>query len=101
MVLVELMQNAVEHGFDGGPGCVRIVVRRERRRLVVSVEDDGAGLPAGFDPTGSASLGIAIVRTLVESELGGRLSFSDLAPGTPRKGTTATVGLPLPATRTG
>ena len=101
MVLVELMQNAVEHGFAGGPGCVRIVVRREPAALEVRVEDDGRGLPADFDPSRSANLGIAIVRTLVESELGGHIAFgalgADSGPAAGKAGTTATVTVPLPA----
>jgi two-component sensor histidine kinase len=97
MVLVELLQNAVEHGFAGGPGCVRVVVRRSARALEVSVEDDGRGLPPDFDPTGEGSLGIAIVRTLVESELGGRIVFDPPSDGGQRAGTTATVTFPLGA----
>jgi two-component sensor histidine kinase len=95
MVLVELLQNAVEHGFDGGRGCVRVVVRRSPDGLQVSIEDDGRGLPADFDPTGEGSLGIAIVRTLVESELGGRIAFGSAPGGGPGPGTTATVTVPL------
>ncbi len=98
MVLVELLQNAVEHGFAGGPGCVRLVVRRSAEALQVSVEDDGRGLPADFDPTGEGSLGLAIVRTLVESELGGRITFGPAPEGGPGHGTTATVTVPLAAT---
>ncbi len=81
MVLTELLQNAVEHGFDGGRGHVRVRARRTRSRLEVSVEDDGAGLPADFDPEGSQSLGLAIVRTLVHTELGGELSFRNRPEG--------------------
>ncbi len=90
MVLTELMQNAVEHGFDGGRGQVRVCARRTRSRLEVSVEDDGVGLPADFDPEGSLSLGLAIVRTLVHNELGGELSFGN------RSGGGASVRLSLP-----
>ena len=102
MVLVELMQNAVEHGYAGGAGCVRVVVRRGAGTMEVRVEDDGVGLPADFDPAGAGSLGIAIVRTLVESELGGRISFAsvrqppaDGSVGDSGSGAVATVVLPL------
>ncbi len=44
-------------------------------RLHVTVVDDGAGLPEGFDLDGSTSLGLSIVRTLVESELDGQLEM--------------------------
>ncbi len=52
------------------------------RRLVVRVTDDGAGLPAGFDPVTGSGLGLQIVRTLVEGELGGTLTLSAADPGT-------------------
>ena len=44
-------------------------------RLHVTVDDDGAGCPTGFDLDASTSLGLSIVRTLVESELGGQLEL--------------------------
>ena len=50
-------------------------------KLAVSVIDDGAGLPPGFDPTRSDRLGLQIVRTLVEGELGGSLSLRRRAEG--------------------
>ena len=93
MVLTELMQNAVEHGFDGQPGHLLLRVMRLAGRLDVTVEDDGRGLPADFDPATSGNLGLSIVRTLVESELGGMLTIGrGLAGGT-------RVDLDLPLTR--
>jgi two-component sensor histidine kinase len=83
MVLTELLQNAVEHGFPSGGGSIELSCRRTTDRLVVAVTDDGAGLPPGFDLSSSASLGLSIVRTLV-AELGGRIEIGgrDAAPGT-------------------
>jgi two-component sensor histidine kinase len=60
-------------------------------RLHVTVDDDGAGLPEGFDVDASTSLGLSIVRTLVESELGGLL---ELRAG-PSCGARAVVDVPL------
>src|SRR5262249_22984084 len=58
MVLTELMQNAVEHAFEGRAGGT-VVVRAARygRWLEVTVVDDGAGLPSGFDLAGGQTLG--------------------------------------------
>jgi two-component system, sensor histidine kinase PdtaS len=91
MVLTELLQNAVEHGFGAGPGRLTVRAQRFAGRLQVTVEDDGAGLPEGFDPETSTSLGLSIVRTLVESELEGRLELG-AAPG---GGTRVQLDLPL------
>jgi two-component sensor histidine kinase len=93
MVLTEVLQNAVEHGFaDRDGGAVVLTVRRLVGRLHVTVDDDGRGLPADFDLDGSTSLGLSIVRTLVESELGGQL---EVGPGPSGRGTRAAVDLPL------
>ena len=80
MVLTEVLQNAVEHGFRDGEGTVVLAAHRLVGRLRVCVEDDGVGLPEGFDLDGSTSLGLSIVRTLVESELDGQLEMGP-APG--------------------
>lgn len=75
MALSELVHNAVEHGYDdGGSGRVDVVVEQvSPERLRVAVVDDGRGLPPDFDVADSDRLGLAIVRTLVEGELGGTL----------------------------
>jgi two-component sensor histidine kinase len=93
MVLTELLQNAVEHGYPEDAACGTITVDPERiaGRLRVTVDDDGVGLPEGFDPEMSVNLGLSIVRTLVESELGGLL---ELRPG-PERGSRAVVDVPL------
>ena len=49
MVLTELLQNAVEHGFAHGSGAIRLGVVRAGGRLRVTVADDGAGLPPARD----------------------------------------------------
>jgi two-component system, sensor histidine kinase PdtaS len=93
MVVTELLQNAVEHGYTGldRPGLVELVVDRTEAGLCVRVEDDGRGLPAGFDPAASDRLGLQIVRTLVDAELGGRLSLGPRPGG----GTVVAIDLAL------
>jgi two-component sensor histidine kinase len=91
MVLTELLQNAAEHGFAGldRRGAVVIEVARDEVALAMAVRDDGRGLPPEFRLDGSDRLGLQIVRTLVESELGGTLELG-AAPG---GGTVASVRL--------
>jgi two-component sensor histidine kinase len=99
MVLTELLQNALQHGF-GGPayknagaegGMIEVRAARAPEQLTVTVSDSGAGLPPEFDLESTTSLGLQIVRTLVVGELGGQLSI------TPREGggTVAVVDLPV------
>src|ERR1700712_3509604 len=71
MVLTELVGNAVEHGFAGNRrGSVQVTGDRARGVLTVQILDDGAGLPERFSLDNSDRLGLQIVRTLVEAELG-------------------------------
>ncbi|MGA5192160.1 PAS domain-containing sensor histidine kinase [Streptomyces exfoliatus] len=96
MVLTEVLQNALEHAFaPGDEGAVEVTaVRGEPRadaRLLITVQDDGCGLPEGFDPQRAGNLGLQIVRTLVEGELGG--SF-DMLPGAER-GTKVVLDIPV------
>jgi two-component system, sensor histidine kinase PdtaS len=94
MVLTELLQNALQHGFPHParePGVLEVHVQRTGQRLTVTVADSGVGLPAGFDLDASVGLGLQIVRTLVVSELGGQLRIT---PG-PHSGTEAVVDLPV------
>ena len=76
MVLTELLQNAFEHGLDGGAGTLlEVTALRRDDRLVITVVDDGRGLPMGFDPRTAGNLGLQIVRTLVQGELGGEFDM--------------------------
>jgi hypothetical protein len=95
LVLTELMQNALQHGLSGpalaAPGFLEVAARRGPGLLTVTVTDNGIGLPANFDLDSTSSLGLQIVRTLVLTELDGKL---EIAPR-PDGGTRVLVELPL------
>jgi two-component sensor histidine kinase len=96
LVLTELLQNALQHGLAHAPvatpaGTLNVIVDRAPAGLTVTVEDSGVGLPEGFRLDAATSLGLQIVRTLVVSELGGRLEIAPRAAG----GTAVRVALPL------
>jgi two-component sensor histidine kinase/PAS domain-containing protein len=89
LAVTELLHNAMQHGLGDRPGRVELVVDRAEDQLTVLVEDDGTGLPAGFDLDTSDSLGLRIVSTLI-CERGGSVSLVGADPGT-----RAVVALPL------
>ena len=91
MILTELLQNALEHGLARRGGVLEVRATRTEGRLRLVVSDDGVGLPPDFDPANADSLGLQIVRTLTESELGGSLEFGERRGG----GTEVTLDLPL------
>lgn len=76
LVLNELVQNAVEHGFaNADRGFLRVFIERASGEVRVQVENDGRPLPPGFDPEKSGQLGLQIVENLVRA-LGGSFSLS-------------------------
>ena len=80
LALTEVVTNAVEHGLAGREGEVFIRADRTPERLAVEVIDTGTGLPGG---TVGDGLGTQIVRTLIEGELGGSISWgADVGGGT-------------------
>ncbi|MFT3900740.1 MAG: histidine kinase N-terminal domain-containing protein [Gordonia sp. (in: high G+C Gram-positive bacteria)] len=92
MVLTELIQNSVEHGFaDGRQGRIEVHAQRGLRDLVIQVSDNGAGIPQGFDPGDSGNLGLQIVRTLVEIDLNGTVEFAGADGG----GTAVRITIPI------
>ena len=91
MALTELLQNAVEHGLGATPGEVSLDADRRAGRLRVVVDDDGRGLPPGFDLDQAGRLGLQIVRTLVVGELAGTLDVGPRAGG----GTRVVLDLPV------
>jgi two-component sensor histidine kinase len=99
VVLSELLQNVVEHGYPpeviAGGGQVRVGLRNDGERLLVTVVDDGVGLPTGFAIDDTTSLGLSIVRTLVTSELHGTITMENGSGPAGRQGTVVVIDLPL------
>ena len=62
MILQPLVENAVKHGFSSklDPGSIYIRSRCADQRIVIEVEDDGVGIPAG-GTSESSGTGIGIV----------------------------------------
>jgi two-component system, sensor histidine kinase PdtaS len=82
----------MEHGFGAGEtGTVQVQADRQDEHLLITVRDDGRGLPPDFDPRRTGNLGLQIVRTLVVGELGG---VFDMVPGEER-GTRITLDIPI------
>jgi two-component sensor histidine kinase len=85
VVLAELLQNAIEHGFvvapeaDPSPAVsprIDLVFEHTEEEFQVEVRDNGVGLPDDFDLETTRSLGLSIVRDLVRTQLGGVITMS-------------------------
>jgi two-component sensor histidine kinase len=74
LIINELISNALKHAFVGRVGCgtISISFRNVGCRHVLQISDDGIGLPPGFEPASSSSMGMEIVSILTQ-QLDGRL----------------------------
>jgi two-component sensor histidine kinase len=78
LVINELLQNAVEHGFTGRrEGRVFLVLQDEGDTVVVRVHDNGSGMPDDFSVQDSDRLGLQIVQTLVHEDLKGTFEIQN------------------------
>ena len=108
-VIINLIQNACQALPNTQSGiAVATTFDGSARRIVITVEDEGTGIPAENLPhitdtfyttryeSGGVGLGLSISSKIVE-EHGGRLRFTS----DPGRGTTASVYLPVTGAQTG
>jgi two-component sensor histidine kinase len=88
MIASELLHNAVEHAQAT---AVTLVLARGDRDLLLTVRDDGRGLPDEFDAA-DTGLGLSIVQSLATGDLHGTCAIERAEDG----GTQARIGVPLP-----
>jgi two-component sensor histidine kinase len=82
LVVTELIHNALEHGLYESGTRLTIELQRYSNEGLITISDDGVGLPEGFDIATSSNLGLQIVRTLTENELKGELKLESTHQGT-------------------
>ena len=70
LIINELVSNSYKHAFKKGYGSISIKLKETQKLYTLSFEDSGKG----FEPsTQHKSLGLKLVRTLVEDQLDGSL----------------------------
>jgi len=71
LITNELLTNSLKHAFpDGRRGRITISMRQEGETIIYRFSDDGIGLPDGFDSSGTASLGMQLINSLVLQLMG-------------------------------
>jgi two-component sensor histidine kinase len=83
LIASELITNAAKYAYaDRSDGRIWVrVARAENNKAELSVRDEGAGLPEGFDPLTSKSLGMTIIAAFTQ-QLDGELEIKARHPGT-------------------
>ncbi len=77
LAINEIVTNAFKYAFEGKKtGVIKVVVGRKKDRVTIAIADDGIGLPDGFDVESADTLGVRLVKNLIEGQLGGRVDFA-------------------------
>ncbi len=77
LILNELIQNAIEHGFrDRTEGEISVRVEFTNGHVLLEVANDGEPLPPDFDAARSNTLGVKIIDNLARGTLRGRFEIS-------------------------
>ena len=82
LIINELLTNSCKYAFpDGRSGTIVLQIRRQPDgRINMEFKDDGVGLPADIDLHNAATLGMSMVKMLVEHQLEGSIVVSS-GPG--------------------
>jgi two-component sensor histidine kinase len=92
LIINELVSNAGKYAYPDCPSgtiWVRLLLQSDNQAILMSVRDEGVGLPPGFDSATSKRLGTRLVNAL-SKQLGGELTL----PKSPL-GTNFTLLIPL------
>ncbi len=83
LIVNELVSNSIKHAFpDGRAGTIAVGLKRfGKESCVMSVKDDGVGLPVGVDVMGGSTLGVQIISGLVQQLEGTLDADSDICDG--------------------
>ncbi|MCK9581935.1 MAG: ATP-binding protein [Methanoregula sp.] len=90
LVVNEILSNAYKHAFKGRKqGKIGISTVQEDGRIRINIHDNGVGLPDNFELMSSKSLGLKLIRTLVQHQLKGTVRFEN------RGGTEIDIDFPV------
>lgn len=82
LIVNELLMNSYKHAFtDKQTGSINVSSYKDNDQLIFSIQDDGIGLPKGFNITDSKGLGLSVIETMLKSEFKGNLIFKRLEVG--------------------
>ena len=88
VALTEVVTNAASHGLGEHGGTILITPRQTAKQLTIEVEDNGVGFEKEAIGKG---LGTQIIKTLIEGELRGKISWFSPKDG----GTKVAISIPI------
>ena len=82
LILNELLNNALKHGLQGmAKGQIYIGLTEENGKVLLSVHDNGKGLPENFDIKKHSGLGLQLISTIAKNEFAGEFFLENMERG--------------------
>lgn len=89
IIINELITNALKYAFpEGTKGSISVSLDRNEQDIVLTIADNGRGLPEEIDIMTAESFGLSLVAMMIQ-QLGGSVDIARVP------GTRFTIGLPL------
>ena len=83
MIINELVTNSIKYAFpDNRYGEVSIIFKVVDGGYLLSVKDNGVGMPGDFDVSKTKTLGLHLTYNLAENQLKGRIETESSDKGT-------------------
>lgn len=81
LLLNELVVNSYKHGFNGkSEGEIEVILSENKDNVELIIQDNGVGLPVDFEPEKQTTLGMTLIKTLVQ-QIGARLQVDNRGEG--------------------
>jgi len=81
LIVNELLSNALKHAFPGGRhGLIHVQLHSDNGSRMITVRDDGIGLPPDIDVESAETLGLRLVRALAQ-QIDGSIAIDARVPG--------------------
>ena len=84
LIINELISNIFKHAFPAGKGIIKLSLKKFGNKLLLTISDNGIGMPPNFDLQNANSLGMKLVYNLTK-QIGGTIKMES------RHGTTFTL----------
>jgi PAS domain S-box-containing protein len=76
LVLNEILTNCFKHAFPSAAGRIDLMIQEiGKTGIQIKIRDNGIGFPAEVDPADSQTMGLKIIRMLIEDQLMGQLTI--------------------------
>ena len=76
IVINEIVSNSLKHAFnEKSSGTIKIKCSRENKNISIIISDNGRGISENFEANNNKSLGLSIVKMIIENEFKGTIKF--------------------------